>query len=74
MITLTRLNAIEFYLNPDHIELIEETPDTVISLSNGKKFVVLEKADEIVDKIVEHRRRIFYDVDIIKKTTVTEVN
>ena len=74
MIILTRLNSIEFYLNPDQIELIEETPDTVISLSNGKKFVVLEKADEIVDKIVEHRRRILYDVELIKKTTVTEVN
>lgn len=62
MITLTRLNDIEFYLNPDLIELIEETPDTVISLANGRKFVVLEKADEIVDKIIEYRKKMLVDL------------
>ena len=67
MITLTRLNEIEFYLNPDHIELIEETPDTVISLSNGRKFVVLESADQIVEKMIDYRRRILEKVDFIKK-------
>lgn len=67
MITLTRLNDIEFYLNPDLIELIEETPDTVISLANGRKFVVLEKADEIVDKIIEYRKKMLVDLDLIIK-------
>ena len=67
MITLTRLNEIEFYLNPDHIELIEETPDTVISLSNGRKFVVLESADQVVEKMLDYRRRILEKVDFIKK-------
>jgi flagellar protein FlbD len=45
-------------LNSDLIEHIETTPDTVISLTNGQKLVVLETVDEIIDRVVEFRRRI----------------
>lgn len=61
MIRLTRLNDLEFVLNNDLIETIEETPDTVVSLSNGKKFVVKESVDEIVERMIQYKRRIFYD-------------
>ncbi|MCX6596714.1 MAG: flagellar FlbD family protein [Acidobacteria bacterium] len=58
MIHLTRINHSEIVLNSDLIELIESTPDTVISLSNGQKVMVLEQPDHIIDKIVSYRRRI----------------
>lgn len=45
-------------LNSDLIEFIEATPDTVISLSTGKKVIVKEKVPEIIDRIVEFRRRL----------------
>jgi flagellar protein FlbD len=45
-------------LNSDLIEHIEITPDTVISLTTGQKIVVLESADEIVQRVVEFRRAI----------------
>jgi flagellar protein FlbD len=45
-------------LNADLIEHIETTPDTVVSLTNGQKFVVLESADEIVSKVIQFRREI----------------
>ncbi len=57
MIRVTRLNKSEFWVNPDLIQFIEETPDTVISLTTGVKIVVLEPAAEIVQAIVEFRRR-----------------
>jgi flagellar protein FlbD len=57
MIQLTRLNHSEFYLNPDLIELMDTTPDTVISLSSGHKYVVLESAQEVIDRIVTYRQR-----------------
>mgnify|MGYP002580020322 FL=1 len=38
---------------------MEETPDTVITLTTGTKFIVKEKSKEIVDKVVEYKRRIF---------------
>jgi flagellar protein FlbD len=44
-------------LNSDLIEHIEIGADTVVTLTNGSSFVVREGADEILDKIVEFRRR-----------------
>ncbi len=58
MIRLTRLDGTRLLVNVDHIELIEETPDTVLSLSNGHKILARERADEIVDRIVAFRRRV----------------
>jgi len=59
MIHLTRLNRLPIVLNADLIESIEVTPDTVIALTTGQKMVVLEKADEVVRKVVEFRRAIY---------------
>ena len=58
MIKLTRLNKQEYYLNSDLIETIEETPDTVITMLNGKKFIVSEPAAKVVDSIVRFRGKI----------------
>lgn len=55
---MTRLNGTTFVINSDLIETIEETPDTVIVLTIGTKYVVQESKGEIVDKVVEFRRRI----------------
>ena len=58
MIYVTRLNHTPVVLNSDLIEHIETTPDTVISLTTGQKMMVLESADEIVDRVVRYRRSI----------------
>lgn len=58
MIQLTRLNHIPLILNSDLIEHIEVTPDTVITLTTGQRFLVLESADEVVAKVVSFRRSI----------------
>ncbi|EYE88802.1 endoflagellar protein [Fervidicella metallireducens AeB] len=57
MILLTALNNKVFYLNCDMFEKIEVTPDTVITLSNGKKFVVLETPEEIIKRIIDFRKK-----------------
>jgi flagellar protein FlbD len=59
MIEVTRLNKKEFVLNCDWIETVESTPDTVITLTNGKKYVVAENVDDIVKKVVEYKQKIF---------------
>ncbi|GLI19238.1 flagellar FlbD family protein [Tepidanaerobacter syntrophicus] len=61
MIELTRLNGTKFFLNAELIEIIESTPDTVITLTTDKKLVVLENKDEIIDKVIEYKRRIFLE-------------
>ncbi len=57
MIRVTRLNNSQFWINPDLIQFIEETPDTVISLTTGVKVVVTESAADIVSAIVAFRRQ-----------------
>jgi flagellar protein FlbD len=46
-------------LNCDLIEHVETTPDTVISLTTGQKLMVLESAEEIIERVVKFRRSIF---------------
>ena len=60
MIHLTRINHLPMVLNADLIVHLEATPDTVISLTNGQKVVVLEPVDEVIGRIVEFRRAIYH--------------
>ncbi len=58
MIQLTRLNGQPLVINSDLIKLIENAPDTVITLVHGEKIVVRETNEEILDRIVAYRRRV----------------
>ncbi|OPX44583.1 flagellar protein FlbD [Ruminiclostridium hungatei] len=58
MIRLTKLNRSSFVLNCELIETIESTPDTVISTVNGKKYVVTESVEEVVDRVLQYKGRI----------------
>jgi flagellar protein FlbD len=58
MIHLTRINRAPLVLNSDLIEHLEVTPDTVISLTNGQKLVVLETTEEVIRRVIEFRRAI----------------
>jgi flagellar protein FlbD len=56
MIKITRLNHTPLILNSDLIEHIDMTPDTVIALTSGQKYMVLETAEEIVERVVSFRQ------------------
>jgi flagellar protein FlbD len=56
MIILSRLNNKQFVLNAEFIETIEETPDTVITLTSGKKLMVKDKLEDVVKRIIEYKR------------------
>lgn len=58
MITVTRLNGKNFMLNALYIETIESFPDTTVTLSNGHKYVVLETAQQVQERIIEFYRSI----------------
>ncbi len=58
MISLTRLNNQQLVVNSDLIKFIENTPDTVITLVTGEKVVVLETVQQVLDQIVDFRRRL----------------
>jgi len=59
MIVVTRLNNTSLVINPDLIVFMEETPDTIITLSNGEKIAVQEKVGEVIRRVISFRRRIF---------------
>lgn len=60
MIELTKWRRKEkFFLNPDLIKIVEETPDTVITLINNEKIVVEESVAEIVKKFYQYKKRIY---------------
>lgn len=59
MIVLTNLRGTEFALNCDLIETITSNPDTTITLTTGSLHIVLESRDEVIQKTVDYKRRIF---------------
>ncbi len=58
MILLRRLNGTELGVNADLIERVESTPDTVLTLVDGTKYIVAEPAEEVVARIIDFRARI----------------
>ena len=58
MITLTRLTGAQFALNPDLVERVDCTPDTVITLVDGTKYLVSETLQEVTDLVLEYRARV----------------
>jgi flagellar protein FlbD len=58
VIALRRLNNQAIMVNPDLIESLEATPDTVVTLTSGNKLIVRNSMEEIREKIIEFQRRI----------------
>lgn len=56
MITLTLFDSKQIVLNADLIEFVEETPDTVISLTDGKKVVVKETVSQVVQSVIRYKQ------------------
>ena len=68
MIDLTRFNGTTFTVNSDLIEVIEETPDTVLTPTTGKKIIVKESRQQIKNLVLSYKRKIY-----IEKETLEEV-
>lgn len=58
MIELTRLNNSQIMINCELIETVEENPDTVITLTTGKKFVVKESRQDIRNLVISYKQKI----------------
>lgn len=57
MIKVTKLNDAELVVNAELIEFVEKTPDTMISLVTGKKVMVKETPDQIIERVTRYRRQ-----------------
>lgn len=58
MIPVTRLDGTKYWINPHMIESMEENPDLTITFFSGKKVVVKDKPDAIIQLIISYRRQI----------------
>lgn len=56
MVKLSRINGEEVTVNAELIETVEATPDTIVSLTTGKRLMVVETVDQIVEKVMAYRR------------------
>ena len=72
MIVVTRLNGPPLALNCDLIEKVESTPDTVLTLVDGTKYVVQEPVQEIVDRIREFRASVLVLAQRLEQATENE--
>ena len=59
MIEVTRINGSKVLINPDLIEIVEETPDTVVAFTTGRKLIIKEGRQEIKNLVKSYRKEIF---------------
>ncbi len=58
MIELTKMNHEKFLINPNNVEIVEMTPDTLVCTISGRKYYVLESPQEISERFLEYYTRI----------------
>ena len=68
MIALRRINGKEFVLNVDFIESVESTPDTVVTLTTGKKILVRNSIEDIVRKTIKYKQLTHQSFQVMRKT------
>ena len=61
MIEVTKMNGRKVLVNPDLIELVEETPDTVVLFTTGRKIIIKESRQAVKNLVKSYRKDIFAD-------------
>ena len=61
MIEITKMNGQKVLVNPDLIEIVEETPDTVVTLTTGRKIIIKESRQDVKNLVKLYRQDIFAD-------------
>jgi len=67
MIKVSRINGQAFVVNAELVETMEATPDTVITLTTGKKLMVKEKVDDMIRKIIDYKREIQNKITVVER-------
>jgi flagellar protein FlbD len=69
MIRVTRFSGQQYLINADQIETIESAPDTIITLLSGRKHIVRENTDELLNRILAYRKGVLAGVIVSRKET-----
>jgi uncharacterized protein YlzI (FlbEa/FlbD family) len=73
MIQLTRLNNKNLMVNSDLIKFVEQSPDTLVTLITGEKIVVLEKASEVLARVIQFRRSVLQGLSLTWDSSASHV-
>ncbi|MEW6042452.1 MAG: flagellar FlbD family protein [Elusimicrobiota bacterium] len=65
MIILNKLNGAEVVVNAELIESIESAPDTVINLATGNRFIVRNSVQDVINKIIEYKKKVYADKKVV---------
>jgi flagellar protein FlbD len=74
MIQLTRLNNKALMVNSDLIKFVEQSPDTLVTLVTGEKIVVLEKASEVLTRVIDFRRSVLQGLSLTWDPSTSHVS
>lgn len=74
MIQLTRLNNKALMVNSDLIKFVEQSPDTLVTLITGEKIVVLEKAAEVLTRVIHFRRSVLQGLSLTWDPSASHVS
>ena len=66
MIELTKMSGVKTLVNQDLIETVESTPDTIVTLTTGKKIIVKESRQEIDNLVKSYRKEIYADLPFFR--------
>ena len=61
MIDVMRLDGKKYWVNPHMIESMETTPDLTLTMLSGRKIIVRNSPEDVIDKIIEYRKKIGID-------------
>ena len=61
MIEVTKINGVKILVNPHLFEIVEETPDTVLTLTTGRKIIVKESRQDIKNLVKLYRKEVFVE-------------
>ncbi len=74
MIVVTRLNGPRFAVNPDLLQRVESTPDTILTLIDGTKYIVAESLEEVTALVVAYRARVVSATLALAAQTATDAD
>ncbi|MFH0920094.1 MAG: flagellar FlbD family protein [Fibrobacterota bacterium] len=72
MVKVTRINGTQLVINAELVELIEFTPDTIVTLTTGKKVILKDNVDDLIRRIVEYKRTVLERLTVVDKSIKTE--
>ena len=67
MITVTRFDGSHLVINADLVEFLEATPDTIVTLTTGKKVVILEPLDVVINAIIAYKHSVIVGPQILQE-------